>query len=181
MPNWPDHVTGDEMVAAMGKIGVDGAIFISAFFMYQYDASYAVEVQQAHPDRFAIVKSGQSGRPGEGPSRLSGHGQTADIACPAECVGRASSRGVRGVSGVGRSPRPCCVCTSRAVPVGKWEPSQRREEAVRNLPDLTGDRGFESTSLQRRVSNKLDFRRHHPRRGGENLPGLIRGILKSKG
>jgi L-fuconolactonase len=31
VPNWPDHVTGDEMVAAMGKIGVDGAIFISAF------------------------------------------------------------------------------------------------------------------------------------------------------
>src|SRR4051812_10600313 len=53
VPNWPDHVTGDEMVAAMDKVGVDGAIFISAFSMYQYDASYAVEVQQAHPDRFA--------------------------------------------------------------------------------------------------------------------------------
>jgi len=56
VPNWPDHVTGDEMVAAMDKVGVDGAIFISAFSMYQYDASYAVEVQKAHPDRFAIVK-----------------------------------------------------------------------------------------------------------------------------
>src|SRR5262245_9297539 len=54
-PNWPDHVTGDEMVAAMDKVGVDGAIFISAFSMYQYDASYAVEVQQAHPGRFALV------------------------------------------------------------------------------------------------------------------------------
>ena len=31
VPNWPDHVTGDEMVAAMDKVGVDGAIFISAF------------------------------------------------------------------------------------------------------------------------------------------------------
>ena len=50
------HVTGDEMVAAMDKVGVDGAIFISAFSMYQYDASYAVEVQRAHPGRFAIVK-----------------------------------------------------------------------------------------------------------------------------
>jgi CheY-like chemotaxis protein len=29
--NWPDQVTGDEMVAAMDKVGVDGAIFISAF------------------------------------------------------------------------------------------------------------------------------------------------------
>ncbi len=44
VPNWPDHVTGDEMVAAMDKVGVDGAIFISAFSMYRYDASYAVEV-----------------------------------------------------------------------------------------------------------------------------------------
>ena len=56
VPNWPDHVTGDEMVAAMDKIGVDGAIFISAFSMYRYDASYAVEVQRAHPGRFALVK-----------------------------------------------------------------------------------------------------------------------------
>jgi L-fuconolactonase len=29
VPNWPNHVTGDEMVAAMDKVGVDGAIFIS--------------------------------------------------------------------------------------------------------------------------------------------------------
>jgi len=56
VPNWPDHVTGDEMVAAMDRLGVDGAIFISAFSMYRYDASYAVEVQKAHPGRFAIVK-----------------------------------------------------------------------------------------------------------------------------
>ena len=56
VPNWPDHVTGDEMVAAMDKVGVDGAIFISPFAMYRYDASYAVEVQRAHPDRFALVK-----------------------------------------------------------------------------------------------------------------------------
>ena len=56
VPNWPPHVTGDEMVAAMDKVGIDGAIFISAFSLYQYDASYTVEVQKAHPDRFAIVK-----------------------------------------------------------------------------------------------------------------------------
>src|SRR3954452_12288159 len=56
VPNWADHVTGDEMVAAMDQVGVDGAIFISAFSMYRYDASYAVEVQRAHPDRLAIVK-----------------------------------------------------------------------------------------------------------------------------
>jgi hypothetical protein len=56
VPNWPAHVTGDEMVAAMDKVGVDGAIYISPFLMYQYDGSYAVSVQRAHPDKFALVK-----------------------------------------------------------------------------------------------------------------------------
>lgn len=56
VPNWPEHVTGDEMVAAMDELGVDGAIFISAFAMYRFDASYAVEVQKKHPGRFALVK-----------------------------------------------------------------------------------------------------------------------------
>src|SRR5689334_21152681 len=44
------------MVAAMDRVGVDGAIFISAFSMYRYEASYAVEVQRAHPGRLALVK-----------------------------------------------------------------------------------------------------------------------------
>jgi hypothetical protein len=35
VPNWPAHVTGDEMVAAMDTVGVDGAIVISAFSLYQ--------------------------------------------------------------------------------------------------------------------------------------------------
>ena len=56
VPNWPDHVTGDEMISAMDTVGVDGAIFVSSFSMYRYDASYAVDVQRAHPDRLAIVK-----------------------------------------------------------------------------------------------------------------------------
>ena len=69
VPNWPDHVTGDEMVAAMDKVGVDGAIFISAFSMYRYDASYAVEVQRAHPGRIAIVKPVDPDDPGGGRCR----------------------------------------------------------------------------------------------------------------
>jgi len=56
VPNWPPSATGDEQVAAMDNLGIDGAIFISAFSMYGYDASYAVEVQKKHPGRFAIVK-----------------------------------------------------------------------------------------------------------------------------
>ena len=56
VPNWPAHDTGDEMVAAMDKVGVDGAIFISSFSMYRYDGSYAEEVARALPGRMAIVK-----------------------------------------------------------------------------------------------------------------------------
>ena len=65
VPNWPDHVTGDEMVAAMDKVGVDGAIFISAFSMYRYDASYAVEVQRADrkSTRLNSSHSGESRMP----------------------------------------------------------------------------------------------------------------------
>ena len=54
--SWPAHVTADEMVAAMDKVGVDGAIMVSPFSLYRYDASYAMDVQRAHPGRFAIVK-----------------------------------------------------------------------------------------------------------------------------
>jgi predicted TIM-barrel fold metal-dependent hydrolase len=56
VPNWPPSAMGDELVAAMDRLGVDGSILISAFSMYRYDASYAVEVQRAHPGRFALVK-----------------------------------------------------------------------------------------------------------------------------
>ena len=44
------------MVAAMDKLAIEGAILISPFSMYRYDASYSVEVQRAHAGRFAIVK-----------------------------------------------------------------------------------------------------------------------------
>src|SRR4051812_34217749 len=52
----PPEVTGDEMVAAMEAVGVDGAILVSPFSLYRFDASYAVQVREQHPDRFALVK-----------------------------------------------------------------------------------------------------------------------------
>ena len=52
----PEHVTGDEMVAAMDAVGVDGAILVSPFALYRFDASYALEVHAAHPGRFGLVK-----------------------------------------------------------------------------------------------------------------------------
>jgi predicted TIM-barrel fold metal-dependent hydrolase len=52
----PPEVTGDDMVAAMDAVGVDGALLVSVFAMYRYDASYAVDVQAAHPGRFGLIK-----------------------------------------------------------------------------------------------------------------------------
>jgi predicted TIM-barrel fold metal-dependent hydrolase len=52
----PPEVTGDEMVAAMHAVGVDGAVLVSPFTMYRYDASYAIGVHAAHPGRFALIK-----------------------------------------------------------------------------------------------------------------------------
>ncbi len=52
----PPEVTGDDMVAAMDAVGVDGAVLVSPFAMYRYDASYALQVYAAHPTRFRLVK-----------------------------------------------------------------------------------------------------------------------------
>jgi L-fuconolactonase len=49
-------MTGDQMVAAMDAVGVDGAVLVSSFSMYRYNASYVLEVQAKHPDRFCLVK-----------------------------------------------------------------------------------------------------------------------------
>ena len=52
----PDEVTGDDMVAAMDAVGVDGALLVSPFSLYRYDASYALDVYAKHPDRFGLIK-----------------------------------------------------------------------------------------------------------------------------
>ena len=52
----PPEVTGDEMVRAMDAVGVDGAVLVSPFTMYRYDASYVIDVHAAHPGRFALIK-----------------------------------------------------------------------------------------------------------------------------
>ena len=56
----PAEVTGDQMVAAMDAVGVDGAMLVSPFSMYRYDASYALEVCGEAP---RPVRPGQAGRP----------------------------------------------------------------------------------------------------------------------
>jgi L-fuconolactonase len=44
------------MVAAMDAAGVDGALLVSPYSFYRYDASYALEVGAAHPGRFGLIK-----------------------------------------------------------------------------------------------------------------------------
>ena len=40
----------------MDAVGVDGALLVSPFSLYRYDASYALEVPAAHPGRFGLIK-----------------------------------------------------------------------------------------------------------------------------
>ena len=60
----PAEVTGDQMVAAMDAVGVDGAVLVSPFSMYGYDASYAIEVREAHTGKFGLVKPVDPNDPG---------------------------------------------------------------------------------------------------------------------
>jgi predicted TIM-barrel fold metal-dependent hydrolase len=60
----PPEVTGDDMVAAMDSVGVDGALLVSPFTMYGYDASYVIGVQAAHPGRFGLIKPVDPNDPG---------------------------------------------------------------------------------------------------------------------
>src|SRR5829696_829162 len=50
-----ESATGEEMVAAMNSVGVDGAIMVSSFSAYEYDPGYALEVYKAYPDKFRVV------------------------------------------------------------------------------------------------------------------------------
>lgn len=52
----PPQVTGEDMIKAMDEVGVDGALLVSVWTMYRWDASYAVAVQKAHPGRFGVIK-----------------------------------------------------------------------------------------------------------------------------
>jgi len=60
----PAEVTGDAMVAAMDAVGVDGALLVSPFTLYGYDAGYARQVHAAHPGRFALIKPVDPADPG---------------------------------------------------------------------------------------------------------------------
>jgi predicted TIM-barrel fold metal-dependent hydrolase len=52
----PPEATGEQTVAELDAAGVDGAILVSAYTMYRYDPSYALQVRSRFPDRFAVVR-----------------------------------------------------------------------------------------------------------------------------
>ena len=58
-----DEVTGEQMVAAMDAVGVDGALLVSPYTNYRFDASYALQVGAAHPGRFGLIKPVDPARP----------------------------------------------------------------------------------------------------------------------
>ena len=60
----PAEVTGEQMLAAMDAVGVDGALLVSPYTMYRYDASYAIQVHAKHPGRFALIKPVDPADPG---------------------------------------------------------------------------------------------------------------------
>ena len=55
----PSHgllsASGEEMVAAMDSVGVDGAVMVSSFSAYRFDPSYALEVYNKYPEKFRVV------------------------------------------------------------------------------------------------------------------------------
>src|SRR3954469_10962372 len=68
----PAEVTGDQMVAAMDAVSVDGAVLVSPFSMYRYDASYALQHFALDPQLSPSglcgaprpFQAGKAGRPG---------------------------------------------------------------------------------------------------------------------
>ncbi|MEE2745616.1 MAG: amidohydrolase family protein [Pseudomonadota bacterium] len=62
----PDEVTGDTLVREMESVGVDGAILVSPWTMYRYDASYAKSVYEKFPTKFRLVKPVDPNNPGVG-------------------------------------------------------------------------------------------------------------------
>ena len=62
----PDEVTGESLVKEMASVGVDGAILVSPWTMYRYDASYAKSVYEKYPNKFRLVKPVDPDDPGVG-------------------------------------------------------------------------------------------------------------------
>src|ERR1700684_3742750 len=59
-----DSASGEEMIAAMNSVGVDGAIMVSSFSAYEYDPSYALEVYKKYPQKSRVATRVDAPEPG---------------------------------------------------------------------------------------------------------------------
>ncbi len=95
----PPQVTGDDMVVAMSSVGVGGAILVSPWSMYRFDASYALEVHARHPGRFGLVKpfdpeaTDVADQVGGGQARTVSSGAEAEPDGPGQEVGQGEEPG----------------------------------------------------------------------------------------
>ena len=128
----PPEVTGDQLIAAMDSVGVDGAILVSPWTLYRCDASYVIDVQQAFPERIALSK------PFDLLDGQVGDAVTAWAASPGVVAARIMMTGSR------RSPEEevgiDAVCRAAAVSslpvcVLAWGELDRLEAVVRRHPD----------------------------------------------
>jgi hypothetical protein len=114
----PPEVTGDQMAAEMDAVGVDGAILVSAFTMYRYDAIYALEVHKFHPPPVCARQAGGSGQPGRrgrhrGLETHAGRRRCPHAAGAQRARHRRSRSGPQSRAGDGGAALPCRpTCTS---------------------------------------------------------------------
>jgi hypothetical protein len=82
----PEEMNGDQMVAAMDAVGIDGAVPVSPFSMYRYHPSYVLEVEAKHPDRFCLVKPVDPNDPAVADSIADGRRRKGRLASGSSCA-----------------------------------------------------------------------------------------------
>ena len=130
----PAEVTGSDMVTAMDAVGVDGAVLVSPYSMYRYDASYALQVHAGHPGRFCLVKPVDPEDPAVAET-------VADWAEVEGAVAVQDHDGLRGFEG----PGPCRRLARAA---------RRRRRRPAGQPALLGDSGPGAGARQGRIRTR---------------------------
>jgi L-fuconolactonase len=130
----PPSANGDEMVAAMDAVGVDAAILVSAYTMYHYDPSFALEVYAKYPDRFGLVTPFDTADPAVGE-------KIADWAAKKGTVGirMLLAHGISDEAGEAGIARLLCAATRHYIPVNVYC-TQRHEQVAdiaAQFPDIS--------------------------------------------
>lgn len=130
----PPSANGAEMVAAMDAVGVGGAILVSAYTMYRYDPSFALEVCADHPGRFGLVTPFDAADPEVGD-------KVSDWAARKETVGvrLLLAHGISDDAGNDGISRLLSAAKRQDLPVNVYC-TQRHEQVVdlaRQFPDVS--------------------------------------------